>query len=194
MEHIGYFRILPRELILELQKYFTGYFNDKSVIFLDTQVASGWQLTLADTYFDTYYSEIHIRSLVVGYNDTIIPFDVQYETLKVFLEKIINSHSFMFVNKNMMKLESVVPISNVKIDSSDMYRAEYRELVNKIKNFSVNIRYRRIDHVFYFALFDEDDGLVAEIYRCTLLQTEVLLYKLIQLYNGIMTMKLKHEY
>lgn len=83
MEKIGYFRILPRELILELQKYFARYFEDKSIIFLDAESALAWQLTQLNTYLDTYEIEIHIRSPVAEYNDFKIPFNIQYETIKI---------------------------------------------------------------------------------------------------------------
>lgn len=93
-----------------------------------------------------------------------------------------------------MKLESIVPISNIRIDYSDISAAESRQLINKLKNFSVNIKYHRINQVIYFALIDDEENLVSEIYRCTLLQTEILMYKLVQLYNGIVTRKLQQEY
>lgn len=192
MDKIGYFSILPRELIDELHKYFFAYFRDISVIVLDADIAVGHLSMENKDYIEWYYVTINVRFPKTEYTDLTVPFDFQFQTLKLFLENIIEKHTFLFIDRKQLKLSSVEPEHNFKIDEQDKIGALDGRLFNKYE------QYVPIHLDFYgrlrFILLDVDGGILVELYRCTLLQTEVLIYKLVQLYNGMVTKTLASEY
>lgn len=193
MEKLGYFRILPRELIDELHKYFFAYFRDKSLIMLDAATAIGHMITEDEPiYLEFYYIKMYIRFPNTEYTELEIPFDFQFPTLKLFLESIISKHTFLFIDKKDLKINKVEPEHNFKIDERDKIEAIDATLYNGYAEYvPIHMDYNRL---LRFLLLNSDGGLLAELYRCTLLQTEVMTYKLVQLYNDVVTKHLKPEY
>lgn len=184
MEHIGYFQVLPRELITELHKYFSRYFKSKELIWLNTYMAAHEQIDNQNQYLNSYTFDI-----VIG-DKFDLPFAIQLPILKLFLETAVLEHSFIFIDFKKLKIENFVP--NVAIKDNDIYSAQVAHLNSNLKDFKLSIIHEeeQFCHFWYW----HPEGYPTYIYKCDLLETEVLIYKLIQFYNDIIRWEMRTFY
>src|SRR5581483_5032595 len=167
MEKIGYFQILPRELIRELYKYFSDYFNGNSLILIDTSTALDHLLENRGILLEFYYTRIHIKFPNTEYSDLIIPFELQFPTLKIFLETIIQEHQFIFIDKKSLRLNQSEIEYNFEINDYDRIYASNLELSNTYSKYvPIHIDYKK---VLRFNITTSDEGM-SVLYKCTLLQ------------------------
>lgn len=184
MEQDTYFRILPRELITELHKYFEKYFKVRELIWLNTYMTTQNQADNPDQYLNSYTFAIVISDKFE------LPFATQLPTLKLFLETAVLEQSFIFIDSKRLKIEEFVPDINVKDD--DIYASQVAQLNSNLKDFKISIIHEeeQFCHFWYW----HSEGYPTHIYRCDLLETEVLIYKLVQFYNDIILKKIRTFY
>lgn len=187
MDKIGYFRLLPRDLINELHKYFTDYFNGDSIISVIFD-RSRREQSNSKNYLEFYVMEIFIKFSDTKYSNLRIDFKFQLPILNKFLDGYVQDNNFIFIDKNKLKLNRVDPNYRFKIDTSDITNAHLRRLTNKQEEFHVNLQYYLHKSLLNFSFHYNP------IYTLTFLQSEVLIYKLVQLHNDIVDRKLKREY
>lgn len=193
MDKIGYFKLLPRDLINELYHYFEKYFKDNSIIFVDADESLGNQPATKNYTPEFYYIEIYIKFPNTQYDNIKMPFKIQDRTLLLFLQQVIKNHTFVFTEKNLLKVNPIALGNQFKITSNDLTTAAFGILTNKKTDFQVFFQYNLYRFTLALRLTTEI-GTTITIHNLTLLQTEVLMYKLVQLHNDIVTENLKLEY
>lgn len=205
MDKIGYFRLLPRELIREIYKYFEKYFDtsfethlgtylvtDHTTSYLFTEYAN-IMAKESNKYLDNYYIEIRLKFCSENDEGMAIPVLIQLPTLKKFLETILDNDVFIFINGRDLKLQQALSMSYIKVNNEDLNSAERGVLTNLLSNFKLYIQYSTLSNTIEFMHPFSNGGFVS-LYLFNLLRSEVLIYKLVRFYNDVVSEQLKDWY
>jgi len=186
MEKIGYFRILPKELITEIHKYFFHYFTEKSLLEIDARDAHDDQNDWPNEYLEYYNFIVSVRHRKID-----IPFATQLLLLKIFLESVNRQHEFLFIDRKNLNINQIS--INATADRG-LNLATRGHLINKLSDFRVDLDYEDEQGNFLVFLYWHENDHPIYIYICNNLETEVLLYKLTKFYNDVVTKQIKDLY
>lgn len=205
MDKIGYFRLLPRDLIKEMYKYFEKYFDTSFETYLGQYLVTDYTTSYLFTeyvktmdkdsrkYLDNYYIEIRLKFCDTNDEGMAVPFLIQLPTLKKFLKVILKSHTFIFINGRDLKLQRASSMSHINVKDEDLQSAKRGILTNLLSNFGLDVHYLTTVHFIEFMHPFENGGFVS-LYLFNSLKSEVLIYKLIKFYNDAVNKKLKDWY
>lgn len=188
----GYFKVLPRELRDELFEYV--FESLSSVITLDASNTREWldqELSEDNISFElTKGTTLFFRVIIdlpeeYANEDANFPFQVQFQQLQEFLDFLgIYSADYKFISKNKLKINKSV-ISDANGESIGLARAGL--LKNKEERNCINLEHNGSN---YLAFSYWSEGGRIKIYSLTEIQSEILVYKLIQFYKDLITQDL----
>lgn len=203
----GYFSILPRELVIELVKYYFEYANE--LITLDTESQNN--IIREDAEFlaerlgsPTKYQTLKAQDLVnfdihIFTSDSsriYVPFKVYTIALRTFLYAYIQVHKFQILTVDTL-LPDVKSRGQFGRDVSNKYLAASKDsLYNDINLTNIYLKIVTIMDQ-YEGTIDFREGLLLvyesipngiPMYELNTIQEEILIYKLVKFYNDIARM------
>lgn len=186
----GYFTILPKELRKELTKYV--FEMSLELITLETlktsymfkeRIKDDNEFYLENITLLDFNIVIELPEVYADENPTFV-FQMEFQQLQEFIKFFRDNYAslFEFIDKNTLNIiEKVVPNKN----SEEVKLAQVGLIKNIEEGNCINLEHKGSNYLA-FTYFSEAGRIV--IYGLTEIQSEILLYKLIQFYNDLITM------